>query len=82
MLDDHGLGVSGIAADLGNMPPTCASLPDYLDVVLRHVEICQILGTNKLRTDTIVPTTEIPGRDGLRDRFLAHGARCSARPPR
>ena len=61
LLDDHGLGVSGIAADLGKTPPMLASLPDYLDNVLRHVEICEILGTKKLRTDTIVPPTEIPG---------------------
>ena len=61
LLDDHGLAVSGIAADLGKTPPMLASLPDYLDNVLRHVEICEILGTKKLRTDTIVPPTEIPG---------------------
>jgi sugar phosphate isomerase/epimerase len=61
LLDDHGLGVSGIAADFGKTPPMLASLPDYLDTVLQHVEICEILGTKKMRTDTIVPPTEIPG---------------------
>ena len=60
MLDDHGLEVSAIAAALGNVPPPYASLPDYIDAVLRHVEICQILGTNKMRTDTIVDTSKIP----------------------
>jgi hypothetical protein len=30
LLDDHGLGVSGIAADFGKTPPMLASLPDYL----------------------------------------------------
>lgn len=61
LLDDHGLGVSGIAADFGAVPPMLASLPDYLDTVLRHVEICEILGTKKMRTDTIKPPTEVPG---------------------
>ena len=28
LLDDHGLAVSGIAADLGKTPPMLASLPD------------------------------------------------------
>ncbi len=60
LLDDHGLGVSGIAADFGAVPPPYASLPDYIDVVLKHVEICQILGTNKIRTDTIVDPDKIP----------------------
>ena len=64
LLDDHGLEVSAIAAALGNVPPPYASLPDYIDAVLRHVEICQILGTNKMRTDTIVDTSKIaPGHD-------------------
>ena len=31
ILDDHGLGVSAIAADLGATPPPYASLPDYID---------------------------------------------------
>ena len=38
LLDDHGLAVSGIAADFGKVPPMLASMPDYLDTVLRHVE--------------------------------------------
>ncbi len=61
LLDDHGLGVSGIAADFGAVPPMLANPRDYLDVVMRHAEICNDLGTNKMRTDTIVPPTEIPG---------------------
>lgn len=61
LLDDHGLGVSGIAADFGKVPPMLANPADYLDVVMQHVEVCHDLGTNKMRTDTIVPPTKIPG---------------------
>ncbi len=61
LLDDHGLGVSGIAADFGKVPPMLANPADYNDVVMQHVEICNDLGTNKMRTDTILPPTEIPG---------------------
>ena len=61
LLDDHGLGVSGIAADFGAVPPMLCNPADYLDVVMLHAEICHDLGTNKMRTDTIVGPTEIPG---------------------
>ena len=61
LLDDHGLGVSGIAADFGKVPPMLANPQDYIDVVMQHVDICHDLGTNKMRTDTIVPPTAIPG---------------------
>jgi sugar phosphate isomerase/epimerase len=60
LFDDHGLGVSAIAGDFGKVPPPYASLPDYIDVVLRHVEICQILGTNKIRTDLIIDVDKMP----------------------
>jgi sugar phosphate isomerase/epimerase len=61
LLDDHGLGVSGIAADFGAVPPMLANPADYVDVVMRHVDVCHDLGTYKMRTDTIVGPTEIPG---------------------
>jgi sugar phosphate isomerase/epimerase len=61
LLDDHGLGVSGIAADFGKVPPMLANPADYIDVVMQHVDICHDLGTNKMRTDIIVPPTSIPG---------------------
>ena len=53
LLDDHGLGVSGIAADFGKVPPMLASIPDYLDTVLHNVAICEVLGAKKMRTDTM-----------------------------
>jgi sugar phosphate isomerase/epimerase len=61
LLDDHGLGVSGLAADLGAVPPALANPGDYIDVLMQNIDICHDLGTNKLRTDTISPPTEIPG---------------------
>lgn len=61
LLDDHGLAVSAVAADFGAVPPMLANPADYLDVVMQHAEICLDLGTNKMRTDTIVPPTEVPG---------------------
>ena len=44
LLDDHGLAVSAVAADFGAVPPMLASVPDYLDVVMQHAEICVDLG--------------------------------------
>jgi sugar phosphate isomerase/epimerase len=61
LLDDHGLGVSALAAEFGEVPPPTANPADYIDVLMLHLDICHDLGTNKLRTDTIVPPTEIPG---------------------
>ncbi|MGD9028762.1 MAG: sugar phosphate isomerase/epimerase family protein [Anaerolineae bacterium] len=61
LLDDHGLEVSGLAADLGAVPPALAKPTDYIDVLMQNLDICHDLETNKLRTDTISPPTEIPG---------------------
>jgi sugar phosphate isomerase/epimerase len=61
LLDDHGLAVSAVAADFGKVPPMLCNPADYLDTVMRHAEICLDLGTNKMRTDTIVPPTQVPG---------------------
>jgi sugar phosphate isomerase/epimerase len=61
LLDDHGLGVSAVAADFGKVPPMLCNPADYLDTVQRHAEICLDLGTNKMRTDAIVPPTKVPG---------------------
>jgi sugar phosphate isomerase/epimerase len=61
LFDDHGLGVSAIAADFGKVPPMLSNPADYVEVALQHAEIALDLGTNKIRTDCIVPPTEIPG---------------------
>ena len=62
MLDDHGLGVSGMAADFGKVPPTLAKpagLHRRGHAAPGHLP--RSWGSNKLRTDTIGPPTEIPG---------------------
>lgn len=61
LLDQHGLGVSAIAADFGAVPPMLCNPADYVEVALQHAQIALDLGTNKIRTDTIVAPTEIPG---------------------
>lgn len=61
LLDDHGLAVSGLAADLGSVPPALAKPTDYIEVLMKNLDICHALDIPKLRTDTISPPTEIPG---------------------
>lgn len=61
LLDDHGLEVSGLAADFGQVPPALAKPTDYIEVVMRNLDICHDLDIPKLRVDTISPPTEIPG---------------------
>ncbi|MGQ9626197.1 MAG: sugar phosphate isomerase/epimerase family protein [Anaerolineae bacterium] len=59
LLDDNGLGVSGLAAPFP--PPATTAQKEYLDVVKGHLDICNDLEIPKLRVDTISPPTEIPG---------------------
>jgi sugar phosphate isomerase/epimerase len=61
LLDDHGLEVSGLAADFGEVPPAVAKPTDYIEVVKTNLDICHDLDIPKLRVDTISPPTEIPG---------------------
>jgi len=61
LLDDHGLEVSGLAADFNKLPPAVAKPTDYIDWVKTNLDICHDLGIPKLRVDTISPPTEIPG---------------------
>jgi sugar phosphate isomerase/epimerase len=61
LLDDHGLEVSGLAADFGEVPPPLAKPTDYIEVVKTNLDICHDLDIPKLRVDTISPPTEIPG---------------------
>ncbi len=59
MLDDHGLGISGIATDFPS--PATAAKNEYVDVVKRRLEICADFNSPKLRVDIVDPPTEIPG---------------------
>lgn len=61
MLDDHGLEVSGLAANFGAVPPATAKPTDYIEVVKTNLDICHDLDIPKLRVDTVSPPTEIPG---------------------
>ncbi len=61
LLDDHGLEVSGLAADFNAVPPATAKPTDYMEVVRVNVDICHDLDIPKLRVDTISPPTAIPG---------------------
>ena len=61
LLDDHGLAVSGLAADFGHVPPALAKPTDFIEVVKTNLDICHDLDIPKLRVDAISPPTEIPG---------------------
>ncbi|PWH17727.1 MAG: sugar phosphate isomerase/epimerase [Ardenticatenia bacterium] len=61
MLDDHGLAVSGLAANFSAVPPALVSPTQYIEVVMTNLDICHDLNIPKLRVDTISPPTEIPG---------------------
>jgi sugar phosphate isomerase/epimerase len=59
MLDDAGLGISGVAAPFPS--PITTGKTEYLDVVKGHLEMCHEMGIGKLRTETVDPPTGIPG---------------------
>ena len=59
MIDDHGLGVSGLAAPFPS--PATSERTVYLDAVKSNLEICKDLEIPKLRVDTVDPPTGIPG---------------------
>jgi len=59
MLDDNGLGVSGLAAPFPS--PSTSSEDEYLGAVRGNIEICKDLNIGKLRVDTVDPPTGIPG---------------------
>jgi len=60
MLDDHNLGISGIAGAFSGVP-ALINPNDYIDQVKRQIEVCLDMGIPKLRVDTNAPPTEIPG---------------------
>lgn len=61
MLDDHGLGISGLAGAFWGLPPATTKPPVYMDMVKKQLDICHDLDIPKLRVDTVSPPTEIPG---------------------
>jgi sugar phosphate isomerase/epimerase len=61
LLDDHGLAVTGVAANFNAVPPATAKPTDYIEVVKTNLDLCHDIGIPTLRADTISPPTEIPG---------------------
>lgn len=52
-LSDHGLGVSGYAADLFINPTAPGNETRYLDLIRSNVEMCAEIGSPSLRVDTV-----------------------------
>jgi sugar phosphate isomerase/epimerase len=65
MLKDRGLGVSGVAAPFPS--PASVSKAEYLDAVKANLDVCDAIGSTKLRVDMVDPPTKVPGG-------LSHGA--------
>ena len=59
LLDDAGLGISGVAAPFPS--PATTAKQKYLEAVRGNLEICADMGIPKLRTETVDPPTAIPG---------------------
>ncbi len=59
MLDDAGLGISGVAAPFPS--PATTDKQKYLETVKANLEICADMGISKLRTETVDPPTGVPG---------------------
>lgn len=61
LLDDHGLGLSGLAGAFWGLGPATTEPDVYMDMVKRQLAICSDMGINKLRVDNVDPPNEIPG---------------------
>jgi sugar phosphate isomerase/epimerase len=61
MLDDHGLGISGLAGAFWGLGPATTEPDVYMDMVKRQLAICNDMGIDKLRVDNVDPPNEIPG---------------------
>ncbi len=59
LLDDHGLGISGVAAPF---PSPATSQPEvYLDAVKKNLEMCADMSIPKLRVDAVDSPKAVPG---------------------
>lgn len=53
-LEDHGLGVSGYAADFTSVNPIAeGNKRNYLDLFRRNVELCHDIGSARIRVDSV-----------------------------
>jgi len=67
LLDDHGLAVSGLAADFGHVPPALAKPTDFIEVVKTNLDICHDLDIPKVEVNLPVPRDHAPRNvDALR----------------
>ena len=67
-LDDLGLGVSGIASDFTQVPPSQVDTEDFLVVLRKNIAICEKLGVPSIRFDSVVPPDEL-SEDDYEKRF-------------
>ncbi len=59
-IEDHGLGISGLAADFSATPPSECETSDYVASVRKNLTFCKNMGINVLRVDTVSPPVELP----------------------
>jgi sugar phosphate isomerase/epimerase len=61
LLEDHGLGVSGYAADFGGIQPSVAqNKHKSLDLFRRNVALCVDIGSPSIRVDSVAGPGSIP----------------------
>ena len=68
MLDSYGLEVSGLAAPFPS--PAASKEGEYLDAVENNLAVCKVLGSPKLRVDSVDPPTGVPGGMDYNEYFL------------
>ena len=69
MLNDHGLDIPVLSADLAAVPPASTRPTDYVEALMTNLDICHDLEVPKLRVDTGSPPTGIPGSGDYETRF-------------
>lgn len=64
LLNDHGLGVSGYAADFAGIQPGVAeNRQKYLELFRRNVALCADIGSPSIRVDSVAAPGSIPDHD-------------------
>lgn len=65
-LEDHGLGISGYAADFSMVNPVIeGNKENYIDLFHRTVDLCVDVGSPSIRVDTVAAPGSIPDTDYL-----------------
>lgn len=64
LIEDHGLGISGYAADFSTINPTVeGNRARYLDLFRRNVELAADIGSPSIRVDTVAAPGSVRNRD-------------------